>query len=435
MAMNQRMSSALSLPMPRIGIPLVTVLLAVVSGAPLTGLLLQEELGPQLAPLFGLLALLLALQGSIFLAILIHEMGHVLACWLIGFWLYQCKLGPLLFTRTRRGFQLQVSHARLYWGYALACPLDERRLRLRKAILAAGGPLASLVLVVVLGWLYALQAPAVCAGLPAVAYLANGLLVGTNAQGMSAEHLFTSWLAWTFLLALFTWCGTLLPYTSRRGIQSDGLKLLWCVRGSPQIERELVLSRLLGQTLCGVRPRAWPDGLAERLMAALARFPEDRSLLVYAYYLTLERGQISEAGTFLDRAILTDGGAPTVEATLALEVAYFAARYRGSPTASRAWLAQSTPGASQFETLMRPRAQAAIFLLEDRVAEAERAISAGLAALARIKATSLHELQMEEEDLRELLREAKWRQSTPDGEDLSPTAGVSAPQPWREYDE
>jgi hypothetical protein len=408
---------------------LLTVFFAAVSGYPLTGSLLQDELGRQLLPLLGWLALLLVLLGSAFLSILIHEGGHLLACWSVGFWLYQCKLGPFLITRARRGFRLQVSRSDLWLGYVVACPLDDRRLRLRKAILVAGGPLASLAMLVVFWWLYALNSASACAGLSFLACFGNGLMNGIYAEGMSAGLLMTTWLAWTLLLALFIFWGTLFPYTSRRGIYSDGLKLLWCFQGSPQITRDLLLARLVGQTARGVRPRAWPAGLAEQLMTLLKQFPTDRSLLVYAYYLALENRQIQAAGTFLDRAVLTLEGATTVEATLALETAYFEARYRGNLAAARAWLGQATPGASRFEDLMRPRAEAAISLLEGRAVEALSIIGAGLAALARIKETSLHDLEMEEEDLQGMLTEARWQQAASPGED----AGVSARLPLREY--
>lgn len=411
---------------------LTTLLSAAASGSPLAGLL-REELGRQIAFLLGLFALLLALQGSGFLILLVHEGGHMLACRLVRFWLYQCKVGPFMITRARRGFQLRASRTRLFLGYVISCPLDDRRPRLRKAILVGGGPLASLILMVVIGWLYALDSASACAGFSFVACLGSGLSGGMNVDGMSVNLLLTLWLAWTFLLALFAFLGTLFPYTSRQGVQSDGLKLLWCLQGSPQIERDLLLSRLLGQTARGVRPRDWPAGLAERLMALLEQFPTDSSLLVYAYYLALEQRQVQQAGAFLDRALLTFAGAPKVEATLALETAFFEARYRGNSQAARAWLAQATPRASQFEGVMRPRAEAAIYLLEGRAAEAQRSISASLAALARVKETSLHELQMEEESLQEMLTEAQWRQAMPLGEEPALPAGVAVQQPLREY--
>jgi hypothetical protein len=365
--------------------------------------------------------LLLMVDGIILLNIAIHESGHLLAGWFVGYWLTQCKIGPLMLTRVPRGFQLRLTRAGLSRGYVSADPFDTRRFHLRRAIFWGGGPLMSLLWAVISIWLYALVWSTTCAGLSFEDCLAQGPNAWVTLGSLSLAF----WLPWLLLvnlsIALLLMGTSLLPL-SRQGLQNDALKLLRLLRRDPALDRDLLLSCLLCQLRRGVRPRDWPADLVKRLTAALQQYPADRATLIYAYSLALDLALIQQAGALLDRiAPLLKDAPPALVASIALESAFFEARHRGNLAAARAWQARVSAKANQPEDLLRPRAEAAIALLEGRLADAQASSRAGLAALARARATRLTSLQTEEDSLRAMLAEAQQRQAAPADTPDAPT--------------
>lgn len=371
----------------QLGVILVALVIAVGSASGPALLPSQTEPGGQLTLLGNWVILLLALWSIIFLTLAIHEGGHALAARLGGYWFYQCKIGPLVITRAPRGFYLGLTRNAPFWGYVAAHPLYWRRIRLRHAIFSGGGPLASLLWLAVSIWLCTLIKPSAVHTVSAALWLI--ILLG-----------------WTLLIELLFLLSSLVPFTSRKGFQSDGLRQLKNLRGDSRLELEMLLSYATGQLRRGIRPRAWPADLAAQLRAMLQRFPADRSLLRDAYALALDQRQIQEAGAILDQIAQTVAGGPPAGDSLALIFAFFEARHRGNLAVARAWLAQA-PNTSSSQALLRLRAEAAIFLLENRPAEAQASISLGLAALSQFKKISLQGVQMEEDSLREMLAEVQ----------------------------
>lgn len=373
---------------------------------------------------------LLVLEGLQFLNILIHEGGHMVAGGLGGYWFYQCKVGPVLLTRGRYGFRLSLTRDDLGRGYVISLPVDGQQAALRRAFFIAGGPLASLALVGVNILLGALLWPSTCTGLPLAGCYLQGLFIWATVNAPDAASWFACFLGWSLLVSAIALVGSLVPLTTRRGMQSDGLKLLRMARGGPQRERDLLLPSLLGMTRRGVRPRDWPADLVAGLLELVQRLPTDRLLLIYCYTLRLDQRRIQEAGDFLQRIVQTLKKAPTIEVTLVLEIAFFEARHRGSTRMARAWLAKTPPITTLTNRLLRSRAEAAIALLEGRLADAQSSCRAGLATVAQTRALSSLELETEEESLQEMLAEAQWRQANVEqGENRA----VLAVQPFREY--
>src|SRR5260370_219579 len=96
----------------------------------------------------GSWALLFALQALLlFLTILVHECGHLLAGWLVGFRVQEIRIGPLQIRRAERRLALTFNNC-LPWfgGGAMSIPgshtdpADPHPLRWRAPILPAGGP-------------------------------------------------------------------------------------------------------------------------------------------------------------------------------------------------------------------------------------------------------------------------------------------------------
>jgi hypothetical protein len=414
----------------QLGVILLFWLLALSSGTDLAWQRFQLVQRDETAFLGDLCLYLLMTEALLFLNILIHECGHALAGGLVGYWFYQCKVGPLLFTRARYGFRLTLMRGDLGRGYVIAFPVDGRRALQSRAIFIAGGPLASLALFGVTLWLGALVWPAACAGQASAMCYFQGLFAWAIIHAPHPVNWLVCLLAWNLLIAAIALVGSLYPHKTRRGLESDGLKLLRLARGGPQRERDLLLPALLGMTRRGVRPRDWPADLMAGLLALAQRLPTDRLLLIYCYTLKLDQRQIQEAGDFLQRVAQTLAQAKIIEVTLVLEMVFFEARYRGDSRKARAWLAKTPAVTTLANRLLRARAEAALALLEGRLADAQTNCRAGLALVTQARAISLLELDTEEESLQEMLAEARQRQATPEAEEAP--ASVAA-QPFREY--
>lgn len=151
--------------------------------------------------------ILLLLIPALYLTIIIHELGHVLAGTLARFRIVSCGIGI-----TRPFAQIRIAGVRFYLGrpllrgFTLALP---RRLgpdRKALAILYAGGPLANLAagLVVWVVWRHLVDST----------YL--GVFVGM-------------FVADSIMMSI----GNLLPfYSSRYGSPSDGLTIVRCLRNT-----------------------------------------------------------------------------------------------------------------------------------------------------------------------------------------------------------
>lgn len=157
--------------------------------------------------------------------------------------------------------------------------------------------------------------------------------------------------------------------------------------------------------LTGVRPRDWPSAQV-LLRIALAQGGDDEHTgCLIAYYWALDTGDIPGAGAFLDRALATLPRPAKPNPELALEAAYFEARYRANFAAARMWMNRSQ--GSRFDRVLRPRAETAILLGEGRYEEALVYAALGLAAWEQLACLEPSGLRMEEESLSEMTTQAR----------------------------
>jgi hypothetical protein len=373
--------------------------LASLTGEPDAWSIANQNLVDWLLPL---LPLLLALM----LAIVVHEGGHALAGRLVGLWLYQCKIGPLVLTRTRRGVRLSLSKHRWSGGHVISCPLDDRSLRRRYGVFAAGGPLASLVLTMLAGWL-------------ARDFLTSCVTGGDPFLCLPYPDPFNERMPSFWMLLLLStvsvstvaFISTAIPY-ALKDQTSDGFKVLTALRSGPASECALLFWQIACYRLRGVRPREWPAAAVLRAVT-LADTPSRRcNASIYAYCRALDSGDVASAGVYLDAALASVTPPERVQPTLALEAAFFEARYRFNLPAAQFW--QSQGKGSRFEALMQARAGAAMLLAEGRAQEAAALATSGLAVLLKVRQTRQElfiGLAMEEDSLRGLIAEAQRQQA------------------------
>jgi len=315
---------------------------------------ISDEAAPDL-PLVIAVALL-----SVFGAIALHELGHVLGMLAANFRVLLYVVGPLKISREGDRLRLRLNRdLALAGGVAAGLPKDlraaddDRALTRRYALVVAAGPAMSLALAL-LGGLGA----AATAGTP------NAFAPGIFALVNAAIFLVTAIPAKT------------------SGFDTDGAQLLDLLRGGHRAERKRLATLITTFSVNGQRPRDWDPALMERWLALRDGRRDDVLPTFYGYYHALDRGEIERAGEFLDRALeLREGMPGPFRPAVLLEAAYFTARYRQEAAGARALLDQARGGT--VEAHSRLRAEAAVLWAEGRRDEAADQARAGLAAASK----------------------------------------------------
>jgi hypothetical protein len=258
-----------------------------------SGWLLRHPLG------FGL-----TLLGVYYLAILLHESGHLAAGLCAGFSFRQFAVGPLVLNQESRGLRLQFSGDRfLAGGQVTMAPDTTGHLRLRFFQFFAGGPAVTLLL-----FALPLAFPR--------AVFANCLLIVN------------------FLIA----ANSLLPF-SINGRCTDGRLLLGLIRPGPAAERLAAILYLLVLDSRGVTPRDWPaDSI--RILERETGDPTYREIArMFAYFCALDGGEPEPIANALERILeLADRIHPDSRRAWFAEAAFVQGIYRKDAPLARAWL-------------------------------------------------------------------------------------------------
>jgi hypothetical protein len=231
---------------------------------------------------------------------------------------------------------------------------DTNRLRLRLAVMVAGGPLMSLVTGVAAAW------------------LAWSMFVKLDPDRVRVAARFGAGMFAVDSLAAFAL--SLLPFREGAAF-SDGWRLWRLARGGPEWRRDLAYHALDAALQRGV-----PLGELEgRLVEQATSVPDDSRVDVLScligYYHASARGDEDQARRFVHRFLPNIDLMPQPARKLFyLEGAYFVARHDHDPVAGRELLERVTPESSE----MFDRAAIAVTL-----AEAKSALGDGDANKAR----------------------------------------------------
>ena len=294
--------------------------------------------------------------GAAVIALVVHELGHLVAGLAVGFRFSFFAFGPLLVERTPLG-PIRLGWNRvpsLAGGAAATLPTSVHSLRWRFAAVVAGGPCAS-------------------------ALLAAGAAVAILLLPMPHGPLRVE-LAWLRLLSAAIFVGTAVPMPNGPFV-TDGMRILRIIKRGPVGERELSLLTITALELAGVRPRDWDRSLCERGLAARDGSIFESQMHLYSYMLALDSGALCAAKQSLDDALAVSSRlAAFARAPCLVEAAYFEAAHRGDATQARKLLAQVKPGAFGVHASDYMRAQAAIAIAEGDAGSANESLSRALAA-------------------------------------------------------
>jgi hypothetical protein len=315
-------------------------------------------------------------------ALVVHEAGHVMAGWLVGFRLQAVRVGNLRIAREgdnlRTRWQKRAGKNRVFLGSVQSWPSDDHNLRVRIAVLTAGGPTANLLF----------SALCICGGVarvirhPLLEHPPTAFIIS---YVLSAMPFLFGWLSlWASIKGLLIW--------RKDGLQSDGAILLPLLRGGEQADLLCAQWALLGMAKNAIPVGLWPPSVIEKA-AALSRGNGESGLLLIAYRALLERGDVSSAGKLLTRVLTAELSLSTDLLTqFWAEGAYLAARYGGKPPVARALLEKAQalcPG----ECISLRQAEVAV-----RIAEEEGPVAPDRATLRLKICTRDRELAEKQQD-------------------------------------
>jgi tetratricopeptide (TPR) repeat protein len=294
---------------------------------------------------------------TLFASVTWHEMGHLLAGWLVGFRFVLITFGPLRIAREAGGLRLSLIHTNVvqWQGRALMVPTEFGDFRRRRMVLVAGGPLATFgQMMLVLGLNFALRNRAIGYGW--------GLV-----------------LLWLLLSAVMLLPATAVPQKIGN-IYTDAARIWQILRGGEALTRQLALTNLVEASLRGVPPAEMDADFVAITLAA----PPDSSEALVGHYVAhlqaLDRGDVAEAAVFLEKTLTLLQQRPPAQRSPVIfaSAAYFAARYEQDLAQAQAWLNLIQPeqyNALALEVeqiLLRVRAQ--MLLLAGELALAKTAV-------------------------------------------------------------
>lgn len=300
----------------------------------------------------------------------VHELGHVVAAWGLGFHILRIVVGPIKLVREGQRLRAQFNRS-LYRlaGFVVAVPSTEHALARRMAVYAAGGPLANLL--------------AGSLSLAGACWFGDGRwFFAAHADVLVdiAELPDLSW--WLGACALLNgalFFGCLAPLPSK-GLLSDGNQLVDWLGGGRRAERNGLALMLNSAMLGGMRPRDWSRDLVERMLALREHNADDLSANQLAYYYFLDGNDVERAGESLHLALeQSESYPPGFRTPLFLEAAYFQAFHAHDLAEAQAWWQEAKGGDVEKQTWLR--VEAALLLAEGRHAEAAAKAEAGLALI------------------------------------------------------
>lgn len=281
-----------------------------------------------------------------------HEIGHLVAGWFFGFRLKQIKIGPIHLGKHARCGEPYCGDV-LTLGAAVLEPRvsdqDDAMLRRRLSFLILGGPLASILL---------------AGALEIAVYVSQPDFI--VAFSMHVGAVFSTLLAISASLA----------DVNRRGIFSDGARLLMLLRNDDKADRWLSNIRCQIALNQGRHPRDWDQACVARA-ASVSDDSRDAYVARWLAYLwAAERQDITCATKYLESALeVLSYSTPKMRDHLFLEAAVFQAWFRDNPSKALFWVYRIRN--NKLTRMQKQRLDIALLWSEGRLFDAWEKLSAG----------------------------------------------------------
>ncbi|HEY6180985.1 MAG TPA: M50 family metallopeptidase [Terriglobales bacterium] len=245
------------------------------------------------------------------LAITIHEVGHLVAGWVVGFHFSSIQVGPLMLENEYGVLRSRLSFDMMAFGSAGMYANGVRKLRRRSIVYIAGGPAANLLTVVVV-------------------VLVSYLIPSTSSSGLATAA--GQLAAISLLLAMIS----LVPITSNDGAIIEMLLF------SPFSARRYISTVALGsQFNQGIRAGLWK----QTWVKAATYIPDKSHNEFYAswmaYLFANDRKNGALAAQYLERCLeITPSLTTMFRDLVAQEAVVFISWFKTDPTLAEKWLLQ-----------------------------------------------------------------------------------------------
>jgi len=304
-----------------------------------------------------ILGILSAYLGITWLTIIVHELGHTLAAWLVGFRIDLIVIGPLKLIRVDDRLRWRVNTHSFAPGFVIATPQDSHRLISKYVLFILAGPAFSLLL--------AIASLLLCLSLLDKIDVLNFTYGLRNKSGVYLQLFFVG--GFCFLMNFGSLLLSIIPMLVRGKFLNDGAILLRVLQQSEQITLRDQQISTLGYMMAteGIRPNQWNrDELLQCLGAKSLGTVSDVHAYLMGYYYFLDSNEIQAAEALLEKA-LESFQTHRSEARLSvlLESVYFKAFYHNDVTQAAEYL-KLCEGTTEVEQPTRLRAEAAVHLVE-----------------------------------------------------------------------
>jgi len=267
------------------------------------------------------------------LAIVLHELGHLLAGWMVGFHFSSFTIGPFSVLLEYGKLRVRVRRSLPAGGYAGMHVDRVRRLRRRLLIFIAAGPAANLLTMAI-----------------ALMVLSSDPVIG----GWLSSFIRLFWM-----ISAVLGIGNLLPF--RLGVlYPDGARIWMLLFSRAKARRWLSVAAIGSQSRAGVRSRDF-----RRTWLNTAGSVQDGSVDEFAanwvaYMAANDRKDVPAAAAHLERCLgLVNLLGPVLQDLLAIEATVFTAWFRADPALSQKWFA-NVKRIKTLPRLMQIRAQIAL---------------------------------------------------------------------------
>ncbi|HEX8597593.1 MAG TPA: M50 family metallopeptidase [Chloroflexia bacterium] len=290
----------------------------------------------------GMFVFFVTIVLLIWLETIVHEVGHLVAGWLVGFRFVMITVSRLKLRATGQGLRLNlIDEADIQSGSALMVPTTLHNLRARWLVMTVGGMAGNLLLGCCF-FLWMLFDP----------------------QGMWGLLPFATGLS--FVLGLVN----LLPLKVN-GYNSDGAYMQILLKGGPRADRFCYLTMITGASRMRQRPRDWDPAWIEGILQPADGTMDEALANHVAFYWAMDMGQVQWADKYMARCInLIESLPPQLQPALYADAAFLRAYCFKDLEWARYFLEKVGTETIRRFRHMQLRATSAVLMTEGRVEEA-----------------------------------------------------------------
>lgn len=338
-------------------------------------------------------SILLLFFLTLTLTIVVHESGHLLAGWMVGFRFNSIAIGPFSVQMQYGRLKIQVRRALPAGGYAGMGVDQVRRLRRRLLVFVAGGPMANLLSAALIALL------------------------------LAYDPLPTSWLsvAGDIFWKISAMIGVANFFPFRLGtLYPDGARIAMLFTSRARSHRWMSLLALGSQSHAGVRPKNWRRTWLDAAGRMKDGSVDDFAGNWVAYVAANDRKDAPVAALHLEGCLgLVNQLGPSLQDLVTLEAAVFTAWFRENAGIAEKWLAQ-VKRIKTLPQLMQIRADIALHCARKEFAPALSQWQRGFAFIEKLPPSPV-KTRLTEGFL-------EWRDEIHERQNLQPDASTSAAQ-------